>query len=230
VYIDQFTREECIPELMSEHYVKHKIKLDKVARKHGFTGMLDERLTPDMLSVISGVSIKTVLETLKHVQYSVSSLEQTTDNFDLDFSLEGNCENSISYKTPEKAVLDQELSDLVTELLSDFSSFDRWLFENTVLSDDPISYRNLTKFLKTSEAEEMFGEELPKQCDQKSMKRRVMNCIRRVKYAPKLARYMSIQDNAYEPIIEEQASPDDIGAAILDGLFDEDGDGSPVAI
>lgn len=207
-YIDQYTREITRNEGMTNYYSQCSFKLDKVAKQYGYEDFCDSRLSADTLSILAEVPLMTVLETRKNKETTCISLEATSDNLELESS----------FKNPEKALLDAEMSEFLYSQYMKCTELERFLLDNLVLADKPVSYRTLLIQLKTPEMRQKFKKELPLHPDQVFLEQKTNHVLRSIRFNPRLK---ALNKNDIEPEIDiiEQASVEDIEANIVNNFI-----------
>ena len=190
--------------VLKGHYLQAKRRMDKAAIEYGYKGVLDERLDPVTLSIISGEPEGTVVTVLELLKLKANSLDALTDNFDTHLS-----------KNPLEEYLAKEERAFCSEQLAKCSPLERYLLEVCVMDEEPASFNNLVKLLKTPKYRELFKDELPSEKGITQIKlRQVLNqAIRRIKNDPSTKKFKKdrYQDNSSEP--EEQATVYDIEEA-----------------
>ena len=197
-WIDQYQRDCFKLDGTTKYYNSVKVRLDKAARENGYEGVTDEHLTDDTLSVISGISIRTVVETRKCCCTNTISLDVMENNVDIE---------DIVFKNPEKVYVDNELSEFVEMQLAKCTKLERWLLERVVLTGSPASYRSLVSTLKKPEAREEFGSELPRKIEEVFIKQKVAHALRRIKASTETRGYIfgdeDIVDECYTQMLDE---------------------------
>jgi DNA-directed RNA polymerase specialized sigma subunit len=216
-YINQYTRAALNNEGMTSHYVAAASKMDKAAKMYGYEGCTDQRLTPDTLAILADLPLATVLETLKCKSRQFISIEACEgDNW-----VAGE-DDSVSYRNPEETFFENETKKVVQEQLAKLSPLEKYLLDNTVLSDNPKSYRKLTEILRKKENFARFESELPKtltKVNQVFLEQKTNSALRKLKYSAPLQKlfYMPKEDNFD---IIEQATDEDIAEAFENNLID----------
>lgn len=212
-YINQYTKETVIKNNTgsTQYYISKVVKLEKVAKANGYTGITDPELPPDILSILSGEPLKTVIETIKIKNcQATASLDATSENMDI----EG------TYQSPEAVIIKQETDSFLMKQFLKCSPLERFLLIHTVLSEEPYSYCQMVKILKTEEYRERYEEELPKRLDQVFLEQKVNGALRKIRHNPRTAEYVKAKcpwEN-----IPEQISKEDMDKAISCHLFDLD--------
>ena len=149
----------------------------------------------------------TVLETRKSKSTTCVSLEATSENLDLESS----------FKNPEKAFLDAEMSEFLLSQYMKCSKLEQFLLDNIVLADKPVSDRTLLIRLKTPERMEEFGSELPLHADQVFLEQKTNQALRKIRLNPRLK---SLNKDAVPEVeLIEQASVDDIESNIVNNYI-----------
>ncbi len=223
-YIDQFQKDALKNSGMTRYYLSMATKLERIAKKYGFEGILDPRLEPDKLSILADVSLTTVLETIKaKAQSNVSSYEAVTDNVELDTESGFNP----GFKNPETCYLENETHRFLQSELDKLSPLQQFLVINITAAANPMSYRKIVKLLKDPEYHYLLtdkeGKDISGKIDQTTLEQALQQALRRLSHNTNLNKLVSFKKKrAYEIIEEEeQASVDDIFSAIENGALED---------
>lgn len=103
---------------MSEHYISMLAKLNQAARQAGYADCSDPELTPELLQILTGLPLTTVVNTLEQYRIKISSMD--------DPEME-NTPPSISM-SPEKAVLDKIEDRELIDAVQSLSPYERFVF------------------------------------------------------------------------------------------------------
>ncbi len=207
-FINQYTKDACDNSGMTKYYVGTATKLEKIAKKYGYDGITDPNLSPDTLAVLANTSLMTVLETIKFKSATLVSLEATSENFEMEST----------FKTPEHAALDKERDEFLRSQFDKLSPLEKYLLLETVLSDEPKSYRAILAALKTPELHARFEDELPNKVEQVYLEQKTNHALRRIRYSPGAKKLFQMEERPIELV--EQASTDDIESAIMSNLLE----------
>ena len=203
-YIEQYMR-EGMKKTMTKHYSTAAKKMDKVLRTFGYSGIDDPKLSPEKISILTDLSVKTVKKTMEQVQISVASLSSTSENFETSAVREG-------FQNPEKIFLEKEEKELLIDQLDKCSRLEQYLLGEIILSTEPKSYRQVLIELKDPELglDKEFEDELPKKLNQLFLEQKVSHALRKIAYS-QAAKRLYQREQPFEYV---QASEEDILAAI----------------
>ena len=218
----------------SEYYNTKATRLNKKVRKYGYSGLDDERLTPDLISTLTDVSLATVVETLREISVNTDADFATLENV----SSVGASNHRPEHGNPLDILIKQEEQSDTIAAFESLSPLQQFLFIRTELADErkktrvkksevekmneKSSRKELLEILRTPEAREAFKGELPSYIDQcyiqtqiNHARRKLQNNRTMLKHAPE----SWIKDNRVDGY--EQASEAEISAAILSGEWDD---------
>ena len=210
-YIDQNLREtqQNASGIGTSHYSAKAGVLDKVAKKHGFEGLMDKRLDDLTLSVISGVSLKTVIKTRESKQINVISVDDENNQ---------NLATNYVYASPEDVCVRKERKKFLNDRLDTLDPLDRYILLSVEV--DGKTYSRLQQELATDEARRLYPS-LPEKAGQLFIQQRHNYAIQKLRQNPTLRNYVGIKGNTSLEIVE-QASEADIDSAFAAGqLFEE---------
>lgn len=215
-YIDEEMKNILDNGPLSTHYVGAATRLDKVAKERGCIDCTDERLSAKQLHVLTGLSLRTVMETIRLKKCKNVSLEATSENMDLESS----------FPTPEKAILDKERNDILREHMEKLTPLERFLVTATILADERVSYRKLISIMRREDVQEEFADELRGvKVEQIWLEQKVQKALRKIKHNPSFKKYVSSDfRRKYDYTVIEQASESDIEDAIMNDIIDLTGE------
>ena len=214
-----------------EHYQTSATRMGKILREYGYTGFDDDRLTADMISVITGYPLSTVVETQKELAGSNAS----------SFDLHENEYINEFHADPLDILVKAEADKIAVEAYETLTALEQFCLKKTELADprkktrtkksdiekqdERLSKKELAALLKTPEARRIFGDELPRRVDATEVQIIINRSVRKLrgskslmKYNPDMWRRMTHIEGY------EQASVEDIDDAISAGLLDDSDD------
>lgn len=200
---------------LTDHYLSMAAVLNKAAREAGYVDCTDPGLTPVVLHLISGISLKTVVNTLN--QLSINHQSMDDENF----------KQPAGYTaSPEQCFISAENARFLNNAIESLSKYEQFIFFKSCVEVEQDSKgkerhwstRKICKFLSDPEALEHFG--LPKAPDNNKVARDIEiarkklmhygNMRERFHYKPKK------KITAYEEY--EQAGMNEIENAILSDI------------
>lgn len=214
-FIDEAIRKSAVPtKLTSDYYNATSIKLNKEARKMGYSGLLDLNLDITDLSTKTGISVTTIKEAIQLEKTSFCSL----DDPDMEQVA------SMSDFVPEKFILKQEENDFLIGQYEKLTPFEAFILSELRIKDDATTIRKLVGKLNR-ELKDEFLDERPKVVNQIFIECAEMRALRKIQYSPKLKEYISpYKGDKNIDIIKttEEDEINDIENAILDNLMELD--------
>ncbi len=212
IYIDDRMKGILDNPGLTTHYVGAATKLDKVARENGYTDCTDPRTSAVELQVLSGLSMRTVIETIRLKKIKNVSLEGVSEGTDI----------ATDFMSPEKMLLKKEQTRILQEYLDRCTPLEQFLIKIKILSDEKISYRKLIHVMRSEEVQQMFPEELKgMKIDQITLEQRVEKALRKIKHNPSFKRYMNDEHSKQNDVsFIEQAADSDIEEAILSDFIE----------
>lgn len=213
-YIDQYTK-ECVNSYdnkgLTQHYMGNLLKLEKVAKEYGFSGIDDEALSLEMLADISEVPLTTIREVRKLKEQQCVSLDTYEDNY-----------SESDYLTPEKKFLLQEQSEILYNVFSKLSPLQQWLLQMIDMHDTP--YSDVMNLLKTPDIFAEFEDEIGeiRHINQVFIKKQRGKALRLLRSNYTFKKYTSYEETKYDLEMEPQATYEDIANAISANILDLD--------
>lgn len=219
-------------------YIKDTItKLDKIAKKGGFEGLLDPSLDIVWLVMESNVSMKTIQESIRINGYVRNSFEALLD------SNAGAELLPSSHETPEDVVIKKTQKEKIHELLSNLSPLEKFLIDILTMNPrNPIetdprfkaerqeelkkkelhgmntepslelkapSFKQIVSMFKNHEKlREMFADDLPPKYDSKFFELLHKKAIRKLRNLPEFRKYITAE--GVRTRFEAQAEDEDI--------------------
>lgn len=196
-YIDQYTKDICKNPGMTAHYNSIYNKMDNAAKKYGFDGCEDPKLTAEKLSIIADCPMASVVEALKHKQWTEVSFEAASENFELE---------DTTFKNPETVIIERETMEFVRERLARCTPLEQYLIEIHNRINEPVSFRKMCSLFDTPEYRRQFSE-LPKNLNQVYFERKYSHAIEKIRYMPSYRKAFSeYGGDTYEQATEEDFS------------------------
>ena len=221
---------------VKQHFKNNLIRLTKVARNNGFEeGLSDPNLTPDILAIISGESLKVCKDAMDLNRQRAISLDEV-------------CENGFTPtmgESPESAYIKKERTELIWEQIKKLNPFEIFVCEHFIMADDKKrkcikneytkgsgkyvskedckwSLKRFIDYLRVPEHFKKYAEYLPKngRIDSNFLKKTINRVTMLLRCDKKLKSCGGINDADRE--ILDQASFDDIESAVLGGLLSDD--------
>ncbi len=191
----------------SKHYESTIVKLNKVAQEAGYIDCFDPMLTPQMLSILSGKPLKTVVKALEYKQEtSFVSLEAVSENQDIESP----------FDTPEAAYIKKERKDLLSKLFeTQLTSFEKWLITNRL---EDVSNNYMLGKLKDDSFKALFEDDevaTKAKFNKDYLDSRFYTATRKLAGNPIIRNYGSIREKYVFAGSDEQASYDDIASAFI---------------
>lgn len=221
---------------VKQHFKNNLIRLTKVARNNGFEGGLsDPELTPDILAILAGESLKVCKDAMELNRQRAVSLEEI-------------CENGFTPsigESPESAYIKKEKTELLREQIKKLNPLEVFICEHFIMADDKKrkclkndytkgskdsineddckwSLKRFADYFGVPEHFKKYADYLPKngKVDANFLKRTINHVTMLLRCDKKLKSCGGINDAGREII--DQASFDDIESAVLGGLLMED--------
>ena len=209
---------------------------DTTARNNGFEGGLsDPELTPDILAILAGESLKVCKDAMELNRQRAVSLEEI-------------CENGFTPsigESPESAYIKKEKTELLREQIKKLNPLEVFICEHFIMADDKKrkclkndytkgskdsineddckwSLKRFADYFGVPEHFKKYADYLPKngKVDANFLKRTINHVTMLLRCDKKLKSCGGINDAGREII--DQASFDDIESAVLGGLLMED--------
>ena len=200
---------------LTDHYLSMAAVLNKAAREAGFADCMDPELTPVVLHLISGVSLKTVVNTLNQLSINHQSIDDEHSKQISGFTT-----------SPEEDFIKSENEKFLLDAVNSLSKYEQFIFfkssvdveQDSKGKERHWSTRRICKYLSDPEILEHFG--LTKAPDNNKVARDIEiarkklmhygNMRERFSYKPKK------KTTAYEDY--EQAGMDELEEAILSDI------------
>nr|WP_297765646.1 hypothetical protein [uncultured Butyrivibrio sp.] len=192
----------------SKHYESVIVKLNRVAQEAGYVDCFDSLLTPQMLSILSGKPLKTVVKALEYKQETtLVSLEAVSENQDIESP----------FDSPEAAYIKRERRDLISKLFeTQLTSFEKWLITNRL---EDVSNNYMLGKLKDDSFKVLFEDDevaTKAKFNKDYLDSRYYTATRKLAGNPIIRNYGSLREKYLFCADDEQASYDDIQSAFED--------------
>ena len=153
---------------VSSYFNTTILKLNKEAKSRGYKDMNDPRLTPQALSVFSGLPLSTIIHARELSNCTTESLDTYNDNV-----------ADVRRATPEDMYINKEESSMLWDALQNCTPLERFLIEEFVI--EGASLRSLLKFLKEPSNLRRFKGEVTPKMDQIYLQRNLNSGLRNMR-------------------------------------------------
>lgn len=186
--------------LVNDYYTNQEIKINKLVRNAGFSGIDDPNLDVRTISIITGLATRTIENTIENMKIQVVSIDKPNEDGD-------DLTNVISYsKSPEQVMIAKEKSEIVKGAIDNLNSFERYLISH-YLNQTPlrIIMQELKEFGKTR-----FGDEFNCSIEQQSIQRATNAVINKLRNTRSIKSLDDKDEFVYLEDFEPQAEEEDI--------------------
>lgn len=200
---------------LTDHYLSMAAILNKAAKEAGFVDCMDSELTPVVLHLISGISLKTVVNTLNQLSINHQSIDD-----------ENTKQISGFFTSPEENFIKSENEKFLQAAVNSLSKYEQFIFFKSCVDVEQDSKgkerywstRRICKFLSDPEVMEHFG--LSKAPDNNKVARDIEIARKKLMHYGNMRERFSYKPKekatAYDDY--EQAGMDEIEDAILSDI------------
>lgn len=196
---------------LSNHYIAMGKTLKDAAKKAGYSSLFDPEVTPELLQILTGISLRTIVNTLDQINIKIDSIDD--DNF---------VEPTEYTQTPEQICVRDENRKFLNEALNSLTEYERFIFMKACVEverdkkgiEKHMSIRRLCSILSEPDAMEHFH--LPKKPDNNSVAKDIELARRKLAHYAGMKERFSYHPKSSNPYLPyEQADMDEIESAIL---------------
>lgn len=113
----------------SQHYRENRVKLDRIATQNGYEGAADPRLTVELLHLMSGISLETIVNTMSTTSLTSVSYDETDkDGNNMYDSLP-----DAHVPTPEQELIRNETNSYLAAAWNTLSRYEQFIFTKSCL-------------------------------------------------------------------------------------------------
>ena len=213
-FINSNMKKEVNTDDQSKYYIAVISALNKVAQAYGFTDCSE--VQPQTLYRLVGAkySLNTICNALDYKNsLTECSFEALTENQDMESP----------YENPETIMLKNELTGTIAQILTNVSSFEKYLLTKFYLGDENGAISNKASVMEDISATDLAvafsDDEISKKAkvDDKYIDRRLNRLFARLKNNPIIRTYGNMREKVLCNVTEEQATTDDIANAFAIG-------------